>query len=1528
MKRILLALLLLSGTLLPAVPEPRQQALDKLREKFARERAFRRWSCRAEEFEACDRLLLADGTFSDLAGPEREIRDGKLHLRDEREAQVRVAEVTVKALNRLWRLAEPFRNGGTGSNERRERILRGIVRYGTLETERVNSPHRFLASCFDIPTAVINTYFCFFADMKRVEAGAGGELETEAHALLRKLALQAWEVPARGDRTDGNVVTPERFRGHVWWVGANAVTYRPALQAAIMLNSIPMVDVMAQVADGAVSAVSQNTVRDAFWNEGITADGAGWGHGRQCLVWGYPTDGLNAALWILETLKGTPWAAGCDRRKADVLLNYLRGSSFFVYREYLPPGFSRSDMLKEADRRETAPSVGIARKTLKLWDGVLEEAEKRELRDFIREAEARELFMDGHPAGRYGGSRYFFNNDKMIRKGRDWYLLVNMASFRCDGLESAYGFAAGFNFFTCDGATLFQRTGNEFRSVTGALDLTAWPGVTARQTPEKLLPVTNWRGFCSRYDFAGGATAGGDFAAGFRFEKFNASAKEGVNDRIGLDDPNRTISDVRANKSYFLFGSRLLALGCGITNLRPELEGGIRTTLEQTLMTPDSRSAGAWEWNNGFAYRVLPEHTTGTVSVKREKRRSNWRRLSERNADVEETLLPVFQMSIDHGREVRDGTYAYVVECGSDTASPLPRVLANTPQVQAAENAGGTAVGAVIYDSGAAFRGSRGVYSASAPCVMLAEYRPEALTLTVADAAMDPELRRITVSLPEFGEIAVPVPQGELCGKPATVVVKTAKAKALEKMRNAAYRAKKQHRWWSRNNPERTEFDALLPLFREGGTFSDLAERESRLRNTGDAAAEQEITLFHCIVFNRLWTLAEPFRTGKRDDGLKARIFRAIARYGPRECGRSEAMAGRWYHSAFGIPTAAMNLYFCFFPEMQAVESGRESDPAAVAANRMLKEVALLAWKVPLGTSAEVRDIFSMDRFRHNMEWVGGNGMVYRSALLAAVVHNSVPMMDIVAESAHRAVAAVSQSSAGSDFWPEGFLADGSGMGRGRDGSFRGYPCASMLGPLDYCRTLKATPWGKPPGRDRIGVLFDFFRGSAFYEYKGFLQPVGERDIMEPEMRKKRKLPGVSHAELLLKTWPELLTGAERDELKRYLAEAGACEVFMPERPAGEYHGTRYFFNSEDLIRKTPEYYFAIDMGSRRTGGTDSPYHVIRPSHDFFASDGAVWLERGGDEHARAFGAYKLTAVPGVTARQTPGPLRPFTEWQVYCSEFNFAAGATTGEDAVAGFRFRKSNPVACDRGSDPVANDADNRGLYGVTAYKSYFLFGDTLLALGCGITNESPELPGEIRTVLEQTLLAADSRSVEGGERNNGFVYRVLPEYTTGKVRVTRETRRTRWRELTANPPGEESEIGIFEMSIDHGREVKDGTCAYLIECRAPGEAQPKILSNTPALQAAESADGHTAGAVFHDPRSVLVTSRGTFGVSAPCALLVEYAPDRIRLTVADARMDSALDTVVVTTPFGGKIAVDMPSEPYRGKPATLTLPGRRMP
>lgn len=754
------------------VLEAKKQALAKLRNDAKGTIDHGHWMHKVDEATLANyqHLLGADGVFADQRKVEQNFID-KNYMQSQSSGQQNELNAWLEPLfRRIWNLVDLCRKK-KDPPELKQKIFAAIIHYGKLENSRANGSWRFLFSSFLCPIVADNAYFCFFDDMTAVEDGREkNPLIVEAHDVLCKLAFQAWAVPNKNDATDKNIICVDRFRGTTWWVGGNALSYRPLLRSALVLNSVPMVDVVNEVTQrGPFSNVSQTTLKTtAFWPEGMTADGAGWGHGRQCLVWGYPMDGIKASIAILDTLKGTPWATTLSRPQVDALMNYLRGSMFYFYKGYVPPIVSRGNMYKGDGKPKNPPPKPIANWLLKNWCSSLTPDEMTELKQYVQEAGNNEAFMLSQPNGVYHGTRYFFNNDDMIRKTKDYYVMVNMASSRVSGLESWWPNAAGFNFYSCDGVTLLQHHGDEYAKAIGAFNLNAWPGITSRQTTEPLKPITNWNGYRSTFDFAAGATSGSDFATGFIFRKTGPLNP----------DPNPYIFGVLAYKSWFMFDDILLALGAGITNEEPKFGGDIWTTLDQTCLTADSKTVSAngldWQVNNQFSYAVLPQYTIGTPIVKREKRMSKWHELSQGNKGPEEEI-GIFEMAINHGYDVKDATYAYVVDCMGQTDKPLPKVLSNTTSLQAGENANGTSLGAVFFSESAELASGRGLFKVSAPCALLVEYDDANSTakITVTDAKMDMSLAMITVStpFPATPKVEITMPTEPFRGKPASVVV-------------------------------------------------------------------------------------------------------------------------------------------------------------------------------------------------------------------------------------------------------------------------------------------------------------------------------------------------------------------------------------------------------------------------------------------------------------------------------------------------------------------------------------------------------------------------------------------------------------------------------------------------------------------------------------------------------------------------------------------------------------------------------------
>lgn len=746
----------------------KEQAILSYRDYFSKN-GYRKSKTNLDGWEKYISLLKADGTFSDLDDSSvGKSVDGN---------DANSGAVIVEALNRLWAISEAFKNGLL--DMKRETALwdkwqKSILHYGNIEIGRPNNSRRFHSSCFAVPTAAVNIYFCHLTLMDDVEQGRNKDKQLSAVCdMLKMLGLQAWTQPYRNDETDKNVVQIERFRNHVWWVGGNALGYRSLLPVAFMFRSVPMVDLLAEVCQRAISSTSQNTYYESFWNEGFTADGAGWGHGKQCLIWGYPIDGTLNALNMLSMLKGSPWEQKLTRENIDALMNYFRGGNYYYYKGYNLPCLDRYSMSYKPEP-SAIRYAGMLNQLQNDWKEFFTAEELQEIKQLYAESREKSIRMKEHEDD-YNGTRWFFNNDDLIKKNDRYHIMVNMASIRCDGLESATGFADNYNFYTADGATFFQKSGNEYRKAFGAYDVTAFPGVTAREGMDRLTPVTNWRGYCSKHNFAAAATLGGENAvAGFIFEKMNGSDKDGVNDRGDNAMKNPMLYGVKAYKSYFMLGDYMVALGAGITNKQPNQEGNIRTTIDQTEKSgkvyPYKGNGIEWTVQQGkFAYSVFPEYRERTHSVC-ETKKTDWLKMNLDNKNKKNLPLEVdiFRMWIDHGKTPVNDTYGYVVYAGEDLpAKEYPfEVLRNDTLIQAVRSVDKKVLEAVFYPGSAALKAKGLSLSVSAPCAVLMKEETDSYIFSVTDASMNASLKEIEVVF-NGKAIQIPMPQGMLCGKPA-----------------------------------------------------------------------------------------------------------------------------------------------------------------------------------------------------------------------------------------------------------------------------------------------------------------------------------------------------------------------------------------------------------------------------------------------------------------------------------------------------------------------------------------------------------------------------------------------------------------------------------------------------------------------------------------------------------------------------------------------------------------------------------------
>jgi hypothetical protein len=269
----------------------------------------------------------------------------------------------------------------------------------------------------------------------------------------------------------------------------------------------------------------------------------------------------------------------------------------------------------------------------------------------------------------------------------------------------------------------------------------------------------------------------------------NASDKDNVNDKGNNKGENESIYGVQAHKAYFIQGDYMIALGAGVNNLRPEMEGIIRTTIDQTSLENDVTvfENGSWQkvkpgvrsffdkdksvWvkqQDKFAYTILPKYSKKAYYTC-ETKTTDWNKMNISNKTVKDlpASVDILRLWIDHGREVKNDTYGYVVYCGKDNpAASLPFVvLQNDTEIQAVKALDGNLYQAVFYNGNKTLNQQGISISVSNPCIVQIEKAGKEYMISVQDPEMNKDLKQITVTYNKKSFV-FELPQGKSSGKP------------------------------------------------------------------------------------------------------------------------------------------------------------------------------------------------------------------------------------------------------------------------------------------------------------------------------------------------------------------------------------------------------------------------------------------------------------------------------------------------------------------------------------------------------------------------------------------------------------------------------------------------------------------------------------------------------------------------------------------------------------------------------------------
>lgn len=692
-------------------------------------------------------------------------------------------------------------NLGVGETEIPERLLRGVIRYGERETAREDRGNvRFHSSIFAIPVCAVNIYFALLPILHTEQgaepAGAPGtrkELLIHFRNVLYELMLQAWTLPLRGDETDETPFWVERFRNHVWWVGGNAVGYRPVFYTALCFGDSRLMDILGEVILGAVGSRAAYG-EDSFWREGICADGFGWGHGAQVYNDGYPTDALREIFSLVRYIKGTAYEYILREMDWKNIVRYIAGISWSSWGDYVPPMMGRRCFQAEKRPSTTCMMREFAEEIVSRYGDYADEADLQKLRAVLAQGEMNEEDGDGS----FHGTRYFFNNDTLISKTTHRYFYFNAASRRCKGVECAADMADTRNFYIRDGSYLLLTDPESCEEAKGTFNPSHFPGTTERDLEKsRILAETNWSGYNSIHNFAGGLGEGLHGVAGFICEK--SAEREPDGSGTVRNDFTKEMMGVKAYKSVFVQDGLFVFLGAGIRDNRPEYGGRIITTVNNVrfhdgafcseegekigeLITVKEQTKKCFFCNDGVLYGM--EALPGTTySVTAEVRKTDWKYLNFTNQNTEDRELKILEITVDHGSIPEESGYSYWM-CTDSEISPAEaeagfQILSNTSLVQAV-CFGGRRTACVFY-KGTELDLGKYVLEVSDPCVLeVVETGKGFVEFSLCDPCQNKALSHITVSLRIKADgrvisIRIPLPAGNMRGSRAKGILRNYK---------------------------------------------------------------------------------------------------------------------------------------------------------------------------------------------------------------------------------------------------------------------------------------------------------------------------------------------------------------------------------------------------------------------------------------------------------------------------------------------------------------------------------------------------------------------------------------------------------------------------------------------------------------------------------------------------------------------------------------------------------------------------------
>ena len=476
--------------------------------------------------------------------------------------------------------------------------------------------------------------------------------------------------------------------------------------------------------------------------EGIRPDYSYHMHLELLYTGGYGAGFLQDVSKYIYFVNGTRYTV--SREAFKVLVNYAReGTMWCIYNKYYDP----SVMGREIYRQEINAAAGLtgllalsgikspfqkefagfAKKMLSTWEfGV-----SLEMSGLMNSQSGKKIKEFEH-----AGHKYYPYSDYTIHRKNGRYVSLKMLSKRVRASEICMN-EGRFSWHLSDGFTYIVRKGNEYlgSNVLPVLDWQRLPGTTVER---KKRPWFSGLAYGIK-DFTGGCSTGSSGVSAMDFEAVDGG--------------------ITAKKSWFFFEDEMVCLG---SNINCPGKNTAETIINQqplkNINTPVIISKQASALNSvycdGIGYLILDKQK---ITVQKETRKGSWLALGRGTDKIYKK--PVLTLLYDHGRNVKDGSYAYAVVLGKKKEElakyrgpGILKVLANNARVHAVLNTRQNAAGMVFWE-----KGRFGNLEADKPCLIYSGQKGRMLEL----AFCDPKHEKGVLNLAYRGRLkAVSLPKG------------------------------------------------------------------------------------------------------------------------------------------------------------------------------------------------------------------------------------------------------------------------------------------------------------------------------------------------------------------------------------------------------------------------------------------------------------------------------------------------------------------------------------------------------------------------------------------------------------------------------------------------------------------------------------------------------------------------------------------------------------------------------------------------